>query len=322
MMFDPHAHRSGKSDSTADADLAEVEHGAGAARSRRAARRARRRELRAQRRSELRGRGIAALLPHLLTTGNLAAGFYAIVKASTGDPERASWAILAAGIFDTLDGRAARLTHSESRFGVEYDSIADTVSFGVAPAVIAFHAGGFLELGWTGWVMAFVFTACASLRLARFNVTSGRYRGRFDGLPSPAAAGMVVSTVWFTGFLRESGITLQVPAVLPAIGIALIGLLMVSPIPYRNGKELRVRRNDGSIVVAVLVFTLLVAKPPVTFFLVAVLYTLSGPFDWLWRQRTGRLLEETAPSDGHADAIAPPGAHPSAAAVSGKEGSS
>jgi CDP-diacylglycerol--serine O-phosphatidyltransferase len=256
----------------------------------RRARRVRRRQRRARRRAE--GRGVAALLPHLLTTGNLGAGFYAIVKASTGDPERASWAILIAGICDTLDGRAARMTHSESRFGVEYDSIADTVSFGVAPAVIAFHAGGFLELGWTGWVMAFVFTACASMRLARFNVTSGRYLGRFDGLPSPAAAGMVVSTVWFIGFLRESGIELSVPAVLPALGIAAVGLLMVSPIPYRNGKDLHVRRNDGSIVVAVLVITLLVAKPSVTFFLVGVLYTLSGPFDWYWRHRTGRRLEE------------------------------
>jgi len=275
------------------------------------------RRRRARRQRDPRGRGIAALLPHLLTTGNLAAGFYAIIKASAGDPERASWAILVAGIFDTLDGRAARLTHSESRFGVEYDSIADTVSFGVAPAVIAFHAGGFLELGWTGWVMAFLFTACASLRLARFNVTSGRYRGRFDGLPSPAAAGMVVSTVWFVGFLREAGIEIAVPAVLPAFCIAGLGLLMVSPIPYRNGKDVHVRRSDGSIVVAVLVFTLLVAKPTVTFFLVGVLYTASGPFDWYWRRRTGRSLERIEPGEAPALASAPrvdaPGAGPPAA---------
>ncbi|MBW2422428.1 MAG: CDP-alcohol phosphatidyltransferase family protein, partial [Deltaproteobacteria bacterium] len=102
-------------------------------------RRRRRRSRRPGRRFPRRG-NTAALLPHVLTTINLAAGFYAIVKASTGDPERASWAILVAGIFDILDGRAARLTHSESRFGVEYDSISDTVSFGVAPAIIAFHA--------------------------------------------------------------------------------------------------------------------------------------------------------------------------------------
>jgi CDP-diacylglycerol--serine O-phosphatidyltransferase len=265
----------------------------------------RRRRRRRERRPR---RGLAALLPHLLTTGNLAAGFYAIVEASTGDAVRASWAILVAGIFDTLDGRAARMTHSESRFGVEYDSIADTVSFGVAPAVIAFHAGGFLELGWTGWVMAFVFTACAALRLARFNVTSGRYQGRFDGLPSPAAAGMVVSTVWFVGFLREVGYEPHVPAMLPALAVAAIGLLMVSPIPYRNGKDLRVRRSNGSIVVVVLLFTLLVAKPDVTFFLVGLIYLASGPFDWYWRHHTGRSLEEMVP--GEAAETPPPGPSP------------
>jgi CDP-diacylglycerol--serine O-phosphatidyltransferase len=271
--------------------------------SRRRRRRRRSRDGKRRRREGKSRPGIAALLPHLLTSGNLAAGFYAIIEASTGDPVRASWAILVAGIFDTLDGRAARMTHSESRFGMEYDSIADTVSFGVAPAVIAFHAGGFQqELGWTGWVMAFVFTACAAMRLARFNVTAGRYRGRFDGLPSPAAAGMLVSTVWFVGFLREVGVELNVPAMLPALGVAAIGLLMVSPIPYRNGKDLRVSRSNGSIVVAVLVFTLLVAKPEVTFFLVGVLYVASGPFDWYWRHRTGRSLEELAPSEAAAGA--------------------
>jgi CDP-diacylglycerol--serine O-phosphatidyltransferase len=274
-------------------------------------RRGRRR--RRRRRERQNRRGIAALLPHLLTTGNLAAGFYAIVEASTGDPVRASWAILLAGIFDTLDGRAARLTHSESRFGVEYDSIADTVSFGVAPAVIAFHAGKFLELGWTGWVMAFVFTACAALRLARFNVTSGRYLGRFDGLPTPAAAGMVVSTVWFVGFLREVGYGPHVPAMLPALGVAAIGLLMVSPIPYRNGKEVRVHRSNASIVAVVLVFTLLVAKPEVTFFVVGLIYVASGPFDWYWRHRTGSSLEELAPG-GVAEGSAAPASPASATA--------
>jgi CDP-diacylglycerol--serine O-phosphatidyltransferase len=217
------------------------------------------------------------------------------VKASTGDPVRASYAIFFAGIFDLLDGRAARLTGSESRFGAEYDSIADTVSFGVAPAMIAFHAGGFLELGWTGWVMAFTYMACAGLRLARFNVSSGRYRGRFDGLPSPAAAGMVVSSVWFSEFLRQSGFEPSLPAMLPAIGVAVIGLLMVSPIPYRSFKDLKVRGNYRTIVIMVLMMVVLAAKPQVTFFLVGLLYVTSGPFEWYWRRRTGRSLEEFIP---------------------------
>jgi CDP-diacylglycerol--serine O-phosphatidyltransferase len=246
---------------------------------------------------ELFGRGFGPLLPHLLTTGNLAAGFYAIVKASDNF-WYASWAILVAGVFDMLDGRAARLTKSESRFGVEYDSIADTVSFCVAPAVIAFHAGAFLEIGfWPGPVMAFVFTACGALRLARFNVTSGRYAGRFDGLPTPAAAAMVASTVWFSeGFLRQDlGLPLGLPPMVPALGLVGLGLLMVSPIPYRSFKDLRFQRSDGSIVLAVLAVILLAAKPTVTFFLVGIVYVAHGPVAWLWRYRTGRELTSADP---------------------------
>lgn len=252
-------------------------------------------------RQRRRGTGLAPLLPHILTTCNLAAGFYAIAKASTGDPVQASWAILAAGIFDVLDGRAARMTNSVSKFGMEYDSIADTVSFGVAPAMIAFHFGHFMDLGWTGWVMAFVFTACASLRLARFNVTAGKYRGRFDGLPSPAAAGMVVSTVWFVTLLRESGIHVNVPAMLPAIGLALVGLLMVSPIPYRSNKDLPNLTGYRAIVIVVMIFTALIAKPQVSFFIVGIVYVTSGPFELLYRYRTGKILELTKPDGEEGD---------------------
>jgi CDP-diacylglycerol--serine O-phosphatidyltransferase len=262
----------------------------------------RRRRRRRGEAGELFGRGFGPLLPHLLTTGNLAAGFYAIVMASS-DVWRASWAILIAAVFDMLDGRAARLTKSESRFGVEYDSIADTVSFCVAPAVIAFHAGHFRELGfWPGPVMAFLFTACGALRLARFNVTSGRFVGRFDGLPTPAAAGMVVSTVWFAeGFLKDDlGLPMGLPPMVPALGLVLLGLLMVSPIPYRSFKDLRVRRSDGSIVLAVLGVILLAAKPTVTFFLVAAAYAAHGPIAWYWRYRTGRSLESAVVEEGAA----------------------
>ena len=196
-----------------------------------------------------------------------------------------------AAIFDVLDGRAARLLGNESRFGAEYDSIADTVSFGVAPAMIAFHAGGMIDLRWAGWVLAFAYTACASLRLARFNVTSGRYRGRFDGLPAPAAAGMVVSTVWFHGFMQSNGMALSVPALLPALGLSLLGLLMVSPIPYHNFKEVDVRGSYGSIVIVVILSILLLIEPGLNFFLIGLVYCASGPVAWWWRRRTGRPLE-------------------------------
>lgn len=242
-------------------------------------------------------RTFGSVLPSLLTTGNLAAGFYAIVKSGAGEPLLASYAIFIAGVFDILDGRAARLTGSESRFGAEYDSIADTVSFGVAPAVIAFHAGGFSDLRWAGWVMAFIYTACASLRLARFNVTSGRYLGRFDGLPTPAGAGMVVSTVWFSGFLVANDIDFSIPAMLPALGLAAIGLLMVSPIPYRSFKDVDVRGSYGAIVLVVIITIVLFLEPGLNFFLFGLTYVLSGPVSWYWRHRTGGSLEEVPRED-------------------------
>ena len=232
-----------------------------------------------------------SLLPSLLTTGNLAAGFFAIVKASTGDPLTASYAIFVAAVFDILDGRAARLTGSESRFGAEYDSIADTVSFGLAPAVIAFHSGGLIELQWAGWVMAFVYTACGSLRLARFNVSPGRYRDRFDGLPTPAAAGMVVSTVWFRGFLDSHGMAFDLPPVMPAAGLVVLGLLMVSPIPYRSFKEVNVRGSYSATVVMVILTLVLIIEPGISFFAIGLAYVLSGPIAWWWRRRTGGALE-------------------------------
>lgn len=241
-------------------------------------------------------RGIS-LLPQALTTGNLAAGFYAIIEAGAGSPERASYAIFVAGMFDMLDGRAARMTGSTSRFGAEYDSIADTVSFGVAPAVIAFYAGGLVHLGWEGWVAAFVYAACAGLRLARFNISQGRYQGRFDGIPSPMAAGTVVSTVWFGGHLDQIGQTWQLPPSLAAMGLIGVGLLMVSPIPYRSFKDLDFRGNYRTIVAMLLLFIALLAKPRVSFFTVAVLYIASGPFEWWWRSRTGGTLTPLA-SDG------------------------
>jgi len=255
---------------------------------RRARRRRRRREQR---------RRATQLLPQLLTTGNLAAGFYSITLSFKGDIERAALVIVFAGLFDMLDGRVARLTRSTSRFGGEYDTIADTVSFGVAPAILAYSAGALQQLGWTGWVLAFLYTACAALRLARFNVTPGRYAGRFDGLASPAAAGMVLSAVWFSGFLRESGLHFEIPAPIAGFGVAVVGLLMVSPIPYRSFKNVQLHGSFGSLVLVVLALVVLLTKPSVTFFLAGVAYVASGPIEAFWRWRTGRPLTELRVSE-------------------------
>jgi CDP-diacylglycerol--serine O-phosphatidyltransferase len=262
--------------------------GAEEQRTRRARRRRQRRE---------RGRRAAALLPQLLTTGNLAAGFYSVTLSFQGDIDRAALAIVFAALFDTLDGRVARLTRSTSRFGMEYDSIADTVSFGVAPAILAYSAGALQELGWTGWVLAFLYTACAALRLARFNVTPGRYAGRFDGLASPAAAGMVLSAVWFAGFLRESGLHFDMPAPLAGFGVAVVGLLMVSPIPYRSFKNVKLGGSFSTLVIVVVAGVVLFSKPAVTFFLLGVVYVSSGPIEAIWRWRTGGVLTENPPEE-------------------------
>jgi CDP-diacylglycerol--serine O-phosphatidyltransferase len=260
---------------------------------------------RRKRRTRSEGRAFTALLPHLLTTANLAAGFYAVLKAGEGEFDRAAIALFFAAVFDGLDGRVARMARATSRFGVEYDSIADTVSFGVAPAVLAFNAGAYFELGWTGWVMAFIYMACAALRLARFNVSPGRFEGRFEGLPSPAAAGVVLSWVLFSGWLSENGIVVGVPATLSALGLASLGILMVSPIPYRNFKDLRLRGSYWNIVWMVIGSTVILMRPELTFLLIATTYLFSGPFEIYWRRRTGSDLESIQPQKGAGSPAAP-----------------
>ncbi len=214
------------------------------------------------------------------------------MQATGGEADKAAGGIVLAGICDALDGRVARLAKATSKFGMEYDSIADTVSFGVAPAMLAFSAGNLVVLGRTGWVMAFLFTACAALRLARFNVAASRYRGRFEGLPSPAAAAVVATTQWFVSFLRAHGIDFTVPESVVAGGTALLGLLMVSQVPYRSFKELDLRHSFGTLVVAVIAIAIIVQEPGVSLFFIAVTYAASGPVEWVWRKAAHRPLEE------------------------------
>ena len=252
----------------------------------------RRRRRRRRRRSGEARRGLY-LLPQLFTTGNLFFGFFAIVQAIGGHYDRAALGIALATLCDALDGRVARLSHATSRFGVEYDSLADMVSFGVAPALLAFQAGQLVALRRAGWVMAFLYCACAALRLARFNVHQSRYKGRFEGLPSPAAAGMVASTQWFVSLLREEGgVPVHVPEALVAVGLAALGLLMVSAVPYRSFKEIDLRHPQRVVVLMVLVLAVVIQEPYVSLFAIALGYVLSGPAEWAWRALAGRQLEE------------------------------
>lgn len=250
-------------------------------------RRRRRRRTRDERR-----RGLVALLPQLLTTCNLGAGFFSITLTVSERYDAAALAIFVAALFDIADGRVARMARATSRFGAEYDSIADTVSFGVAPALLAYGAGELHVLGWAGWVLAFSYTAGAALRLARFNVSPGRYRGRFDGLASPAGAGMVLSAVWFGSFLRGVDLPIDLPPLLAGLGVAAIGGLMVSPIPYNSFKELDFRGSYRTTVVMVFILIGLIIEPQVTFFVFGLCYVASGPIGMIWRRRTGRELEE------------------------------
>ena len=256
--------------------------------------RRRRRRMRRRRREGRRRRGMY-LLPQLFTTANLFFGFFTIVQAQAGHFDRAALAIFLAAVCDALDGRVARLAKATSRFGVEYDSLADAVSFGLAPALLAFHAGHLEAFRRTGFAIAFLYVACAALRLARFNVHASKYAGRFEGLPSPAAAGMVASTQFFVSFLREAEVPVAVPEALVAAGVAVLGLLMVSAVPYRSFKEVDLRHSYRALVAVVVTLVVILQEPEVAFFGIGLAYVASGPVEWLWRRAAGRPLEAIAP---------------------------
>ncbi len=239
-----------------------------------------------------RGRGIY-LLPNLLTTGGLFGGFFAIIAASQGRFEIACIAIFVAGVLDGLDGRVARLTNTQSEFGVQYDSLADLVSFGMAPALVMYHWSlvamrlDGTTAGKLGWLGAFLYAACAALRLARFNsqvaVTDKRW---FIGLASPAAAGLMASFVWTCTDLGLSGEELRYFAL--AVTVC-AGLLMVSRIRYSSFKGGSGPKSERvpffALLIAVAVLIGLVLDPPKVLLAVGVLYALSGPVMWLRRRR-------------------------------------
>ena len=226
-------------------------------------------------RPRMRDRGIY-LLPNLFTTGALFAGFYAIVQAMNGRFENAAVAILIAMVLDGLDGRVARMTHTQSAFGAEYDSLSDMVSFGVAPALVVYEFA-LQGMGKFGWIAAFVYCAGAALRLARFNTqleapTDKRF---FQGLPSPAAAALIASFIWVM-------VEYEVPGPNARWGAAFLalfaGLTMVSNFKYYSGKEINLRKSVPFFVIllVVLAFILISTSPPEVLFSVFIVYGLSG----------------------------------------------
>jgi len=218
------------------------------------------------------------LLPNLFTTSGLFAGFYAIVSAMKGMFSVAAMTIFIAMVADSLDGRIARLTHTQSAFGSEYDSISDMVAFGVAPALIAYSLALF-HFGKIGWLIAFFYVASAGLRLARFNVLTRKAepdKRYFKGLPCPAAAGFVAAVVWIQQLYQWHGWYVDV-----SIGLSTIvaAALMVSNVRYRSFKDMN---WSGSvpflhILLLVLLFVAIALDPPRVLFIISFLYFISGP---------------------------------------------
>jgi len=242
--------------------------------------------------TRLRRRGIY-LLPNLFTTAALFAGFYAIVQAMNGNFEHAAVAIFIAMVLDGLDGRVARMTHTQSEFGAEYDSMSDMVSFGVAPALIMYE-WALREMGQWGWIAAFIYCACAALRLARFNTNINVIDKRFfQGLPSPAAAALIAGLVWVMLDFQVSGTDIKWLALIVTL---FAGLTMVSNIPFYSGKEINLMRRVPFVTILLLVlffFVLIPSHPPVVLFCLFAGYALSGYCIKLWRFLKNRKKNES-----------------------------
>lgn len=222
-----------------------------------------------------RSRGIY-LLPNLFTTACLFGGFYAVLAAMNGQFEKAAVAIFVAMVMDGLDGRVARLTNTQTAFGAEYDSLSDMVAFGLAPSLVM-YVWALQNLGKFGWLAAFVYTAGAALRLARFNTQVGIADKRyFQGLPSPSAAAIVAGSVWVAVDHGISGTTVAVPA---GVLTLLVGLLMVSNIRYPSFKQVDFHGKVPffAVVAVVLAAAVVLSEPAAILSAVFLGYALSGP---------------------------------------------
>ncbi|HLG53439.1 MAG TPA: CDP-diacylglycerol--serine O-phosphatidyltransferase [Steroidobacteraceae bacterium] len=253
--------------------------------------------------NEIRTRRGIYLLPNLLTTMCLFGGFYSIIAAIDGNFERAAIAIFGAMIFDGLDGRVARLTGTETVFGKEFDSLADMVAFGLAPAIVCYQWGvaRIAEYGsaWGrfGWIAAFFFAAATAMRLARFNARAAVQDKRyFEGLPSPSAAAVVAA---FVGLAHQYDVTGLPGLILAFIVTVLAAMLMVSRFPYRSFKDKAAgeRVRYSKLLLVPLVIALIALNPPIVLFLMFGFYALSGPVGWTWLKMRKRPRDATAPRE-------------------------
>jgi CDP-diacylglycerol---serine O-phosphatidyltransferase len=247
----------------------------------------------------VRRRGIY-LLPNAFTTANLFCGFYAIVMAMNLKFDHASIAIFIAMMLDSVDGRVARLTNTQSEFGEQYDSLSDMLSFGAAPALVIYE-WSLRGLGKLGWLAAFVYCAGAALRLARFNANIGVVDKRyFQGLPSPAAAALVAGFVWLMEDLGIEGVSLGMVSWVITL---YAGLTMVSNVPFYSFKDINLRKSVPFIaaLLIVLVFVAVSSDPPKVLFGLFVVYGLSGYAVYLWRFFKGRPVSIVQPKSEEKD---------------------
>ncbi len=260
------------------------------------------------------------VLPNLFTLAALFGGFYSVVMAMNGRFDLATIGVFAAMVLDSLDGRVARLTHTQSAFGEQMDSLSDMVSFGAAPALIAYE-WALRPLGRWGWIAAFVYCACAALRLARFNVNTGVVDKRyFQGLPSPAAAALVTGFIWLTNeiinahrdvpwfkafielFTGGGIVRTDLSWFMFAITL-LAGLTMVTNVPYYSFKDFGGKRSVpfALLIGVVLLMAVISIEPPTMLFLLFVLYALSGYVLYVWRKATGQYVSIVATSTDEPD---------------------
>lgn len=222
------------------------------------------------------------VLPNLFTSAGLFAGFYAIMQARLGHYEAACLAIYAAMAMDIIDGRLARLTNTMSDFGSEYDSLSDMVSFGVAPALVLYDFV-LKDLGRFGSLVAFIYIACAALRLARFNVAKTDDKRFFTGVPSPGAAAMIATVIWV---FIDYGWDPQAFKVGLALLMVLMALAMVSNIKYRSFKDVDFRDKMPFIglIILVLVIAIVYLDPPMAFLVIGSIYMISGAVTYVMRE--------------------------------------
>jgi CDP-diacylglycerol--serine O-phosphatidyltransferase len=248
--------------------------------------------LRSEKRENLR-KGVY-LLPNLITAGGIFAGFYVIIATTDGNYATAAWFILLAAIFDGLDGKVARLTGTSSKFGVELDSLADVISFGVAPGVLL-YVWALRPFGKLGWLAAFLYVICGALRLARFNVQVSTVESkRFVGMPIPAAACIVATCVLL---FYELGGTGTIKMVSMVALVFLLAFLMICNIEYLSLKdpELFKRQPFMMLVIAIMLLIVIVAKPEIMLFLIGMTYLVSGPIVHYLKRRKERQEKNNLP---------------------------